>query len=441
MATVVIMPKQGLQMTEGKITQWLVEEGGRVAAGEPLFEMETDKLSITIDAPADGVLLKILHEAGDEVPITVPIAIIGEPGEDISALLGTISDISPVPEPDLDEVKGDKPEHVEVGNAAGEGPKVFASPRARMAAEQKGIDISQISGSGPEGLVIERDVLALASAEQSKAAPLARKSALVEGEDLKAAAGTKPHEKIEAADVPAPIAAGAQDSARSVARGEKLLTFTGMRKTIAARMKESLLEMAQANHRITVDMTEAVKLREQLKAVGIKVSYNDIVMRCTAKALTEYPILNSSWSEKGILLKEYVNIGMAVAVESGLIVPVIKDIDLMTLPEIAARSRELAEKAREGKLLPEEYTGGTFTVSNLGMFDIDSFTAIINPPEAAILAVGRLVRQPVVTGDEISIRPVMQLSLTYDHRIVDGAPAAQFLHRIKMLLETPGILI
>lgn len=439
MATVVIMPKQGLQMTEGKITQWLVAEGGRVAAGEPLFEMETDKLSITIDAPADGVLLKILHGEGDEVPITVPVAIIGEPNEDISALLNIDSDISPVPESGLNEVKGDKPEPA--GDAAGTGLKAFASPRARMVAEQKGIDISQISGSGPEGLVIERDVLALASAAQSKAAPLAGGSAWVKEEDLKAVDGTGPHGKTEAADVLAPIAARAQDRARSVARGEKLLTFTGMRKTIAARMKESLLEMAQANHRITVDMTEAVKLREQFKAANIKVSYNDIVMRCTAKALTEYPIVNSSWSEQGILLKEYVNIGMAVAVGSGLIVPVIKDIDLMTLPEIAARSRELAEKAREGKLLPEEYTGGTFTVSNLGMFDIDSFTAIINPPEAAILAVGRLARQPVVIDDEISIRPVMQLSLTYDHRIVDGAPAAQFLRRIKMLLETPGLLI
>jgi len=222
---------------------------------------------------------------------------------------------------------------------------------------------------------------------------------------------------------------------------EELIPIKGMRKIVAERMKQSLGEMAQANHRITVDMTNSVALREQYKAVGRKVSYNDIVLRCAAKALTEFPMMNSSWTSAGIVLKKYVNMGMAVAIDQGLIVPVIKNIHLKSLDQISKESSELALKAKENRLQPEDYSGGTFTVSNLGMFDIDGFTAIINPPEAGILAVGKLAKQPVVSGDEIVIRMMMQLSLTYDHRTVDGAPAAQFLKRIKELLENPMLLI
>ena len=215
-----------------------------------------------------------------------------------------------------------------------------------------------------------------------------------------------------------------------------------MRKIIAQRMKGSLLEQAQANHRMTVDMSSAVELRERLKAHDIKVSYNDIVLRCVAHALTEFPMMNASMTEDSIIVKHYVNLGMAVATDKGLLVPVIRDADRLTLQQIAAQSADLAKRTKGNALSPDELTGGTFTVTNLGMFDVDSFTAIINAPEAGILAVGKLQKQPVVLDDgSIGVKPLMQLSLTYDHRVVDGAPAAQFLRRVKQLLETPGLLI
>lgn len=420
MAELIIMPKQGLQMTEGMITEWLAQEGQKVSEGEPLFEMETDKLSIVIDAAVSGTLLKILHPDGDVVPVAEPIAVIGAPGEDISSLL------SPIPA--LDSVSD---------------ARIFSSPRARMRAEERGIDYQSISGTGPLGMVIERDVLNApvpSETVEPKASPLARKIAEQSQVDLKSITGTGSHGKIMAEDVQNAVSSKNSD-APSPVRGERRIPVNGMRRIIAQRMQESLQTLAQANHRLTVDMSEAVRLREQLKAADIKISYNDIVIRCTARALKEFPMLNSTMDEAYITVKEYVNIGMAVATETGLLVPVIPDADLKTLPEIAAASKDLAARTKEGRLMPDELTGGTFTISNLGMFDIESFTAIINKPEAGILAVGKLEKKPVVCGDEIVIRPLMQLSLTYDHRIVDGAPAALFLRRIKQLLENPGLLL
>jgi len=219
-----------------------------------------------------------------------------------------------------------------------------------------------------------------------------------------------------------------------------------MRKAIARNMMASKTTNAQTSHRITVDMTAAVALRKQLKEAGIKVSYNDIILRVCAKALTEFPIMNASTGDNEIIYHNYVNIGVAVSVDGGLIVPVVKDADLLNVQGIAARSAALIEKAREGKLAPDDYKGGTFTVSSLGMFDLDDFVAIINPPESAILAVGKIAKTPVVITnaegeDEIAIRSILNLTLSYDHRIIDGAEAAQFLQRVKQLLQTPALLI
>ena len=443
MAEIVIMPKQGLQMTEGLITSWLVEEGGPVTKGVPLFQMETDKLTIEIDATVSGTLLKILQESGAEVPITEPIAIVGEPGEDISALLAQLDTASTPAE--SEELQPEKTASVSEAVASSipvaEGlTGKYATPRAKMTAEEKNIDYRSVPGTGPDGLIIERDVLGFEN-QQPKASPLAKKVAELNDVDLKGIAGSGYHDKIMTDDVLAAVAQKVSQRIEHGVRSEKLVPFSGMRKVVASRMKESLLEMAQANHRITVDMTEAVKLRAQFKAFDIKVSFNDIVLRCVAKALMEFPMMNSSWTDQGIVQKEYVNLGMAVAVDDGLIVPVIANADVMTLQELANCSSALAQKAKTNTLTSDEYSGGTFTVSNLGMFDIDGFTAIINPPEAGILAVGKLANQPVVINDDIAIRSMMQLSLTYDHRIVDGAPAAQFLRRIKVLLETPGLLV
>lgn len=436
MAEFVIMPKQGLQMTEGTIISWFYKEGDEVSEGDDLFEMETDKLTISIPSNTSGTLLKILHSAGDIVPITEPIAVIGSDGEDISEMLVSleVSDTGKDISQQKEEAVMLAAKAVQPQTSGGH----FITPRAKMTAQQQGIDPQNLSGSGPEGLVIERDVLNFTPSPAVKATPLARKTAVLEGVDLEGVEGTGSHNKITAADVKNAVLLRSQGSAL---KEEQVIPFSGMRKVVAARMKESLLEMAQANHRITVDMTEAVRLRGLLKKNDTKISYNDIILRCTAKALTEFSEINSSWGTEGIVRKKYVNLGMAVAVDDGLLVPVIANAHLMTLPEIAVCSSELAAKAKNNQLSPDEFKGGTFTVSNLGMYDLDSFTAIINPPEAGILAVGKLAKQPVVQGDEIVIRSLMQLSLTYDHRIVDGAPAALFLRRIKELLENPGLLI
>jgi pyruvate dehydrogenase E2 component (dihydrolipoamide acetyltransferase) len=224
-------------------------------------------------------------------------------------------------------------------------------------------------------------------------------------------------------------------------RGTELLPFEGMRKVIADRMMESLHNSAQLAHKMKVDMTEIIRLRESYKQEGIKISINDVLIKIVSQTLLEFPMLNASLTEEGILTHNYVNMGIAVAVENGLIVPVIRDADLLALKEISASGSVLVDKAKSGSLETEDYTGGTFTISNLGMFDIDEFTAIINPPESAILAVGKIEKVPVVRDDEIVIRPIMTLSLTYDHRVVDGAPAAQFLQKVKKVMENPYLLL
>lgn len=389
MAQKIIMPKQGLQMTEGVITQWLAREGDTVQEGQPLFEMETDKLSIVIDSTASGTVLKLLYEEGDMVPVTETIAYVGPADTDIAAVLAGAAAPASAGAP-----------HTPAGDS-----RIFASPRARMVAEERNVDLASVSGTGPDGLIIERDVLA------AQPAPAAVPAA-------------KPAEPAVESEL------------------ETIIPLKGMRKIIAERMHQSLHDLAQANHRMEVDMSECVHMREQLKALGVKVSYNDMVIRCAAKALTEFPMMNSSMTDAAIIQKHYVNIGMAVATDTGLLVPVIRNADKLSLTQIGETARDLGKRTKEGGLNPDELTGGTFTVTNLGMFGVDSFTAVINAPEAGILAVGQMKKRAVVLEDDsIAVRPMMWLSLTYDHRIVDGAPAAQFLKRIKTLLENPSLLL
>ena len=450
MATIVIMPKQGLMMEEGAITSWLKKEGEAVTAGEPLFEMETDKLTITMDAEASGTLLKILHPEGDVVPITQPIAVLGEPGEDISGLLGggaapaqaaAPAEAAPAP-------AAEAPAAPAVERAPGE--RVFSSPRARLRAEENGVDIAAVPGSGPDGLVIERDVNAY-MANKPAVTPLAANIAKAQGVDLSGVTGSGSNGKIKVFDLPggSPAAApAAQESPAAVqqSRGTHTEKMSGMRKAISRNMLASKETNAQTNHRIKVDMTAAIALRKQYKDLGIKVSYNDIIVRACAKALADMPIVNASVEGDSILYHDYVNVGTAVSVPGGLIVPVIKDADIIGLSGIAARSAALIEKAREGRLTDADYHGGTFTVSSLGMFDLDDFVAIINPPESAILAVGKIAKTPVVVTDEegedaIVIKSMCALCLSYDHRIIDGAEAAKFLQKVKNYLQNPVLLI
>ena len=452
MASVIIMPKQGLLMEEGTITKWLVKEGEACTEGKPLFEMETDKLTITMDSTATGTLLKIIHGEGDVVPITQPIAIVGQPGEDISGLLGGAEEAAPA-----EEVPAPAAAPAEAAPAASAvhrepGERVFSTPRARLRAEENGVAVADVAGSGPEGLVIERDVLGYVAGKPA-VTPLAANVAKAQGVDLSGIQGTGPNGKITTADLPgsAPAAAPAAEAAAPAAsvqatRGTHTERMSGMRKAISRNMLASKTTNAQTNNRISVDMTAAIALRNQYKALGIKVSYNDIIVRACAKALTDMPIVNASVDGDNILYHDYVNVGTAVSVPGGLIVPVIKDADIIGLSGIAAQSAQLIEKARDGKLTDADYHGGTFTVSSLGMFDLDDFVAIINPPESAILAVGKIAKTPVVVTnaegeDEIVIKSMCNLCLSYDHRIIDGAEGAKFLQKVKNYLQNPVLLI
>ena len=405
MASVIIMPKQGLLMEEGTITKWLVKEGEQT----PLFEMETDKLTITMDSTATGTVLKILHPEGDTVPITQPIAIVGQPGEDISGLLaesGAPAQEAAAPAPAA-EAPAPAPAAAPapaVERAPGE--RVFSSPRARLRAEANGVDLA--AGPGPNGKITTED--------------------------------------LPAAGAAAETAPAAEAVPGQLTRGTRTEKMTGMRKAVMKNMLASKSTNAQANHRMVVDMTAVVALRNQYKALGIKVSYNDIIVRACAKALQDFPIVNASVDGSNIIYHDYVNVGTAVSVPGGLIVPVIRDADIIGLTGIAEKSAELIEKAREGRLTDQDYHGGTFTVSSLGMFDLDDFVAIINPPESAILAVGKIAKTPVVvTGedgeDQVVIKSMCTLCLSYDHRIIDGAEAAKFLQKLKSYLQNPILLI
>lgn len=447
MVTKVIMPKQGLQMTEGTIVRWNVQEGEGVEEGQSLFEMETDKLTIEIDAPASGTLLKILKSEGEIVPVAEIIAIIGDPGENYDSILDEIIK-EESPKEEKIEVTTETTEKISIGTPLKRDTldRIFITPRAKMRAEEKGIDYNEVFGTGPEGLIIEKDVLEfnpMDSQSRMKVTPVAAKMAQVKGIDLSGVTGSGIAGRIMKEDIE-----GSEEfsndifnfSGSSSINGE-IVPLTSARKIVSDRMKESLHTMAQANHTIRVDMSETIRLRKELKEEGIKISFNDILIKVVAKTLLEFPYMNSSMVEEGIWLKDYVNMGLAIAVNNGLIVPNIKNADLLSLQEIAIASSDLISKAQNNKLDFNDCIDGTFTITNLGMFDIDEFTAIINPPESGILAVGKIQKTPVVIGDEIVVRPILTLTLTYDHRIIDGAPAAQFLKRIKQLLMKPYLLL
>ena len=435
MAQKIIMPKQGLQMTEGHITQWLKAEGDMVKVGEPLFEMETDKLTITIDSSAEGKLLKIIHPEGNTVPITEVIAYIGEEGEKVEDIE------TPSPSADVSAERGASSQEnqrlsrpISISTQAG---GKYATPRAKLRAQERGIPLDSVNATGPDNLIIERDVLAY---QPVAASPLARKVASLSGISLDSVEGSGARGKVMAADVQKALSAQAVDG--TAERLETVIPMNGMRRGIANSMRSSLDTAAQANHSMLVDMSECVRLRKRLKDAEINISLNDIIIRCTAKALEEHPQINAVRQENNIIQKHYVNVGIAVATPRGLLVPVVTDANKKTLQEIAGATKVLAEKAKSGTITPDELTQGTFTVTNLGMLGVDRFVAILNPPESGILAVGAMKKQPVVLEDDsIGVRPMMWLTLTYDHCVIDGAPAAIFLGRIKELLENPVLLL
>ena len=425
MAKLVVMPKLGLTMTEGLVSRWLKAEGDAVKEGEPLFEVETDKLTNTIEATASGTLLKILAKEGDTLPCLAGVAVVGEPNEDISEL-----------------VPGAAPK------AEAPGGRVVASPAAKKLAKELGLDIALVPGTGPGRRITEEDVKKFKAAPPPppeppkpapepgpKASPLAAKAAAELGIDLK----DVPHKggRILAADILAAVSApAAQEGPR-----EEVKRMNGMRKAIARNMQNSHMTSPTVTFNLGCDVTELARLRARLKADDIKVSYTDILVKLVAVALREFPLLNCSVDGDNIIYKNYVNMGVAVALDNGLVVPNVRDADKKGLREISTEVKELANLARTGGLPMDRLSGGTFTITNLGMYGIESFSPIINQPEVAILGVNTIVEKPVVIDGEICVRPILNLSLTADHRVVDGSVAAQFLQRVKKLIECPALVL
>lgn len=428
----VIMPKFEMAQESGKILRWLKREGETVAKGEAILEVETDKVAMEVEAPASGTLIGIRASPGEVVPIGEPIAYILLPGEVWSEAPAP----SPLPSP-----------------AA---PR--ATPLAERLAQAHGLDLSAVPGTGPGGRVTKADVEAYLARQEVgeayegkvKAVPAARRLARELSVDLRKVEGTGPGGRIQSADV-LRAAAGMQRIAEVEALPRmavrRRVPLTGMRRAIAERMTRSVREAPQFTVSIDVVMDRALGVVEDLsawaeRAVGVRVTLTALLIRACAWALRQHPALNATLEGEEILEWEDVNIGVAVAVPEGLVVPVVPAADRKGLTEIARELEEKAARAREGRLRPEDLQGGTFTISNLGMYGVDRFTAILNPPQAAILAVGRVARRPVVgEGDRVEVRSMATLTLTADHRIVDGAQAARFLEDLRIALERPGILL
>ncbi len=400
MATDVILPSLGFDMTEGKLATWLKKEGEKVEKDQAIAEIETEKATVEIVATVSGVLAKIIVKAGQTVPVGTIIGVIAEPGETLADIpeAPTIAHPS-APAPAEKEIEGEKEK--EGKTAAPSAARIKSTPVARKMADEAGIDLSRIKGSGPDGRVSERDVQAAIGANASPTRP--------------AAGGGTP----AAASVP----------------------LNRMRQAIARRMTESKATAPHFYVTVEINMDEAMHMRERLNKLGSneeKISVNDLIVEAAAKTLPQFPRLNASYRDGSLEMHPEINIGIAVSLEDGLIPVVLRNADRKTLKTISVESQALTERARTGKLRSEDLGPGTFTISNLGMFDVDAFIAIINPPEAAILAVGSVARRPVAIGGEVRIASLMKATLSVDHRVADGAQAGRFLQELKKRLEAPS---
>ena len=411
MAFEVCMPQLGLTMEEGTVSQWIKHEGDAVKTGDVLLEITTDKLTNEVTSEHDGVLLKIVAQEGEDVPVKGLLCYVGQSGEAVGdapaaaaapaapAALAAPAAAAPVPAP-----------------VAAGGARIRISPLARKTAAKMGVDVSGIVGSGPSGRIRQQDVLAAANAPKA-AAPVAAE--------------------------PAPAAKPVSKTGLELMEGDTVSKLAGMRKVVAQRMLQSHTEIPPVTQNTKVDVTELMKFRKMLLAeTGNKYSVNDLILKATAKCLRQHPEVLVSLDGDQIIQRAHVNLGMAVALDAGLIVPVIRDADRMGLDALSAAAKDLASRAKGNKLTPDEYKGSTFSVSNLGMFGIETFTPIVNQPDAAILGVCA-VEDELVMDDEgnISKHQVMRLSFTYDHRLIDGAVAAKFVMALRDLLEKPMSII
>jgi pyruvate dehydrogenase E2 component (dihydrolipoamide acetyltransferase) len=404
MATRIDMPQLGLTMEKGTILQWLKTEGGTVEKGQPVVLIQTEKVEYEVESPAAGTLLKVVAAEGAEIPVGGLMAVLGQPGEDVSALLVgvpaaapqvTPSPAAPAPSP--------QPPTPAAAPARAPGERVKISPAAKKLAQDHGIDIGGLTSTGPEGRIVREDV-----------------------ERAIAARGT-------------PSAAGRAPAAAT----PDSIPLAGIRKVIFDRMGQSWREAARVTLFAEVDMTEMGALRQAKGAdwerrLGVKPSYSDLIHLAVARALREEPRINCRLDGQAVRIRREVHLSFAVDLGEGLVAAVIKDADKKTLGELAKAARDLAERARAGKLLPDEMSDGTFTVSNLGGVGVEAFTPIINQPQAGILGIGKILEKPVVRNGGIHIRAMMMLSLVFDHRLIDGAPAGRFLAKVKDLLENPA---
>ncbi len=423
MATPIPMPALSPTMTEGKITKWLKKEGDAVSSGSAIAEVETDKSNLEVEAYEDGVLLKVLVKEGESAAVGAPIGFIGEKGEQLSAVSGAPpAATAPPPAPPASGPKASPklesaptlrvapvatPIHPVPAARERSDDRVRASPLAKKMARAQGLNLASLHGSGPAGRIVKRDIeQAVEGARTSKPAPRVV---------------TRAGERAAPQQIP----------------------LTSMRKVIAQRMSEAKPGVPHFYLTVEVEMDSAMKIREEAKALEeqLKLSVNDIVVKASAMAIRRFPKINVAFAGDHLVQLGSIDVGIAVALEDGLITPIIRDADQKGLAEIASESRDLAERARKRALRPEEYTGGSLTVSNLGMFGIDSFVAVINAPQAAILAVGSVAPKPVVRDGALTVRQMISITLSGDHRAIDGAVGAQYLRELKGLLEHPTRLL
>ena len=412
MAFEVLMPQLGLTMEEGTVSQWIKHEGDEVKTGDVIVEITTDKLTNEVVSEHDGVMLKIVAQEGEDIPVKGLLAYIGQPGEAVGGDAPAPAAAAPAA---AEAVPAAAPAAAPAPVAAANGTRIRISPLARKTAAKMGVDYSGIAGTGPSGRIVLKDILA--AAEAQKNAPAA-----------------------ETAPAAAPAAKPAAKSAGlELMEGDTVVKLTGMRKVVAERMLASHTEIPPVTQNIKVDVTELMKFRKMLLAeTGKKYSVNDLVLKATAKCLRQHPEMLVSFDGNQIIQRAHVNIGMAVALDTGLIVPVIRDADKMGLDEISATAKDLATRAKENKLGADEYKGSTFSVSNLGMFGIETFTPIINQPDAAILGVCA-IQDELALDDEGNVvkKQVMRLSVTLEHRLLDGAVVAKFEMDLRDLLQNP----
>jgi pyruvate dehydrogenase E2 component (dihydrolipoamide acetyltransferase) len=455
MAQLLEMPKLSDTMKEGVLRKWHKKEGDKIAPGDLVAEVETDKATMDFESFDAGVLLKRLIADGATVPIGAPIAILGVAGEDITAALAqaetrkggsagaAANPTAPAPAPAAPAPTPARPALVPApapraaaparpaAPAVTNGAKILASPLARRLATDLGVDLRAIQGSGPGGRIVERDVKSAAE-QPAAAAPAAPAAAPAAALEVPRADASLPH----------PLAPERRTESRPAAapvpNGDTLIPLSLMRKTIARRLIESKTQIPHFYLTADADMDAAMAFREQVKEVhGAKLSVNDLIIKAAALALRRMPECNASFTDEGIVRYARVDIGMAVAIEDGLVTPVIRSADAKTLGQVAAEAQDLAKRARDRKLKVEDMTGSTFSISNLGMLGIKEFSAIINPPEAAILAVGTIRKEPVVKDDKIVVGQRMSLTLSCDHRVIDGALGAKLLQAIIAILERP----